>query len=231
MQTLQRVALLRESELFGQLDDEALHKLAARTDYEVFEKRQTIFVQGEPGNRFFIVADGAVKLLIRHRKGESIELVRLGRPMMLGELAVLDGGVRTASAEAVERTALLALTRDLLFEFLRSEPHVADALLYRLASIVRRTTQDLAALAFLDLEGRVAKRVLAMSHAPNSVVVGRAADRSRRITQTEIAHMVRGTRQAVNRALRSLEKRGYIELTAAGVEIRNLDGLRQRAEE
>lgn len=231
MQTHQTVALLRESELFEQLDNEALLKLAYRTRYEVFDKRQTIFVQGEPGNRFFIVADGAVKILVRHRSGDSIELVRLARPMILGELAVLDGDVRTASAEAVERTALLVLTRELLFEVLRSEPLVVEALLCRLAGIVRRTTQDLAALAFLDLEGRVARRVLALGHDPKSVVVGRPVGTRRRITQTEIAHMVSGTRQAVNRALRSLEKLGYIELTEAGVEIRDWDGLRHRAEE
>jgi CRP/FNR family transcriptional regulator, cyclic AMP receptor protein len=231
MQTRQRVALLRESELFEQLDDEALLKLADRTGYQVFDKRETIFVQGEPGERFFIIADGAVKLLVRHRSGESIELVRLTRPMFLGELAVLDRGVRTASAEAVERTVLLSLTRDLLFEILRSEPLVVEALLCRLAGIVRRTTQDLAALAFLDLEGRVARRILAMSHAPGAIVVGRAVGKSRRITQTEIAHMVSGTRQAVNRALRSLERCGFIKLTEAGVEIQNWDGLRQRAEE
>lgn len=231
MQTPQRVALLGETELFDQLEDEPLRKLAERTGHQVFEKGQTIFVQDEFGDRLFIVVDGIVKLLVRSRSGESIELVRHGRPAVLGEIAVLDGGPRSATAEAVERTTLLSLTRDDLFEVLRSEPYVAEALLRRLAGMVRRTTKDLAALAFLDLEGRVARRILALSRTPRPASVERAVARSRRITQTEIAQMVRGTRQTVNRALRSLERRGFIELTETSIEVRNREGLRRRADE
>jgi DNA-binding MarR family transcriptional regulator len=114
---------------------------------------------------------------------------------------------------------LLSLSRDDLFEVLRSEPRVAEAMLRRLTGIVRRTTQDLAALAFLDLEGRVARRILALSRAPEPIPVKRSATKSRRITQTEIAQMVSGARQTVNRALRSLERRGYIELTDGSIVI------------
>jgi CRP/FNR family cyclic AMP-dependent transcriptional regulator len=231
MQTPQRVALLGETELFDQLDEEPLRKLAERTGYQVFDKGQTIFVQDELGDRLFIVVDGIVKLIVRSRSGEFIELVRHGRPAVLGEIAVLDGGPRSATAEAVERTTLLSLARDELLEVLRSEPYVAEALLRRLAGMVRRTTLDLAALAFLDLEGRVARRILALSRAPRPAAAARPVARSRRITQTEIAQMVRGTRQTVNRALRSLERRGFIELTESSIEVKNFEGLRRRADE
>lgn len=229
MQMRQRVALLRETELFGQLDEETLDKLAERAGYQAFKKGRTVFVQDEPGARLFIIEHGVVKLLVRSRSGESIELVRHGRGAVLGELALLDGGPRSASAETVEPTALLSLARDVLFELLRSEPHVAEALLRGLAGIVRRTTLDLAALAFLDLEGRVARQILALSYGPVASVENAVAS-SRRITQTEFAQMVRGTRQTVNRTLRSLERRGLIELTDGGVEIKDWNGLRSRAD-
>lgn len=234
MDTRQRAALLKETELFGQfgrLDDEALLKLAERTSRHVFEKSQTIFVQDERGDRFFIVADGIVKLLVRSNSGELIELIRHGRPAVLGELALLDGGPRSASAEAVERATLLSLTRDELFEVLRSEPDVVEALLRRLVAIIRRTTQDLADLAFLDLEGRVARRILALSQGLGFASVERASGGAQRITQTEIAQMVNGARQTVNRALRSLERRGYIGLTeGSNIVIRDHEGLRRRAD-
>lgn len=231
MDTRLRVALLGETELFDQLEDETLHKLAERMRYQVFDEKGTIFVQDELGDRLFIIVRGVVKLLVRSRNGESIELVRHTRPAVLGELAVLDGGPRSASAEAVEPTALLSLGRDELLEVLRAEPYVAEALLRRLAGIVRRTTQDLAALAFLDLEGRVARRILTLSRGPQPAPGERAVAKPRRITQTEIAQMVSGTRQTVNRALRSLERRGYIELTESSIQIRNLEGLRRRADQ
>ena len=231
MNIRQRVALLRETELFERLEEGALQELADRTVQRVFERGQSIFVQDEPGDRLYIIVDGVVKLLVRSSTGESIELVRHTRPAVLGELAVLDSGPRSATAEAADRATLLSLSRDGLFEVLRSEPEVVEAMLRRLTRIVRRTTQDLSALAFLDLEGRVARRVLALSRAPEPISAAGSPVRSRRITQTEIAQMVRGTRQATNRALRSLARRGYIEVTDGGIKVRNQDGLQRRADQ
>jgi CRP/FNR family cyclic AMP-dependent transcriptional regulator len=229
MHTSQRAALLAETELFGQLDEGVLHRLAERTNHRVYGKRRTIFVQDERGDRLFVVVDGVVKLLVRSQAGDSIELVRHGRAAVLGEIAVLDGGPRSATAEAVERTALLSLARDELLDILRSERRVAEALLRALAGMVRRTTQDLAALAFLDLEGRVARRILALAGGPQATSAEATSER-RRITQSEIAQMVSGSRQTVNRALRSLERRGFVELTKHGIEIKDADGLRGRTD-
>jgi CRP/FNR family transcriptional regulator, cyclic AMP receptor protein len=231
MHIQQRAALLGETKLFGQLAGEPLRKLAERTDHRVFEKRQTIFVQDEFGDRLFIVVEGVVKLLVRSRWGDSIELVRHGRAAVLGEIAVLDSGRRSATAEAVERTVLLSLARNELFDVLSLEPRVAQAMLRGLAEMVRRTTDDLAALAFLDLEGRVARRILDLARTPPPTSVEGASGKRRRITQTEIAQMVRGTRQTVNRALRSLERKGLVELTASSIGIKDLEELRRRAEE
>jgi CRP/FNR family transcriptional regulator, cyclic AMP receptor protein len=231
MNIRQRVALLRETELFERLEEDALRGLADRAVQRVFERGQAIFVQDEYGDRLYVIVDGVVKLLVQSSTGESIELVRHTRPAVLGELAVLDSGPRSATAEAADRTTLLSLSRDELFEVLRSEPQVVEAMLRRLAGIVRRTTQDLAALAFLDLEGRVARRILVLSKAPEPTPADGAAGRSRRITQAEIAQMVSATRQAVNRALRSLERRGYIALTDGSIKIRDQSGLRRRADQ
>ena len=231
MNLRQRASLLRETALFERLEEGALQKLADRAVQKVFERGQSIFVQDEPGDRLYIIVDGVVKLLVRSSAGESIELVRHTRPAVIGELAVLDSGPRSATAEAADRTTVLSLSRDELFEVLRSEPDVVEAMLRRLTGIVRRTTQDLAALAFLDLEGRVARRILALSRVPEPASADGSPVRSRRITQTEIAQMVSGTRQAVNRALRSLERRGYIELTDGSIRIRDQKGLQRRADQ
>lgn len=77
------------------------------------------------------------------------------------------------------------MSRDELVEVLRWEPRVVDAMLRRLTGIARRTTQDLAALAFLDLEGRIARRILAPLARARATPADRSASKSRRITQTE----------------------------------------------
>ena len=231
MQNRQKAALLAETKLFDKLDEAWLAKLADRAGYQVCEAGQTIFVQDELGDRLFIIVEGIVKLLVRSRSGDSIELVRHTRPAVLGELAVLDGGRRSASAETVEPTTLLYLTDAALFEVMEAQPQVAKALLRRLAGVVRRTTEDLTALAFLDLEGRVARRILSLSESPTGGQGERTAPKGRRVTQLEIGQMVSGSRQRVNVALRSLERRGYVALTESGIEIKDCDGLRRRADQ
>jgi CRP/FNR family transcriptional regulator, cyclic AMP receptor protein len=231
MQFQQKVALLAETKLFDKLDEAWLAKLADWAGCQVCEAGQTIFVQEELGDRLFIIVEGVVKLLVRSRSGDSIELLRQTRPAVLGELAVLDGGRRSASAEAVEPTTLLYLTGPELFAVMEAQPQVAKALLQRLAGVVRRTTEDLTALAFLDLEGRVARRILALSDGRSRPQLAPTAARNRRITQQEIGQMVSGSRQRVNVALRSLERKGFIALTESGIEIRDGGGLQQRADQ
>jgi CRP/FNR family transcriptional regulator, cyclic AMP receptor protein len=198
-----RAALLARTELFQGVDEATRLRIAACAAERVVERGQVIFWQDDPGDRMFVIAEGAVKLYVSSRHGGLVELVRHHPPGVFGEVALLDGGPRSASAEAVERSILLVITRAELLSLLRSEEHVAEALLRSLGAIVRRTTRQLTDLAFLNLQGRIARQVL--------LLADRATEAGgRQVTQGELATMVGGTRQTVNQALRSLELRGYI---------------------
>lgn len=226
MDTRQVAELLARTDLFGAIDDTTRQEIAGSASRYSFAKGQTIFVQDETGDRLFVVAKGGVKLYLRSRQGEIVELVRHRPPAVFGELALLDGGPRSASAEAVEPTVLVAISREKLIHILRSDARAVDALLRSLGDIVRRTTQQMADLVFLDLQGRVAGKLIQLSGATDN---GDA--RGRRITQTELANMVGGVRQTVNLALRGLQDRGYIRITGGSVEILQLQGLRRRADQ
>jgi CRP/FNR family transcriptional regulator, cyclic AMP receptor protein len=89
----------------------------------------------------------------------------------------------------VERSTLLVMTRAELLALLRAEDQVAEALLRTLGAIVRRTTRQVSDLAFLDLQGRVARQLLVLA------VDGHGAVRTRQVTQAELASMVSGARQ------------------------------------
>jgi len=217
-------SLLTEVELFGELDDGARLAMAGRAGSRVVEKGQVIFWQDEPGESMFVLLEGAVKLVVRSKDGELVELVRHNPPAPFGELAVLDGGPRSATAEAVERSTLLVVTRDHLLWLLRSDEKVAGALLRWLGTMVRRTTQQVTDLAFLSLQGRVAAKLLALAGPAEQ-----GAARTPRVTQVELATMVGGARQSVNQALRSLEARGYIRVAGRTVEILEPQQLRRLA--
>jgi len=221
--------LLAETDLFGVLDPATLEGVASRTLVRVVEKGQTIFVQDEPGDRMFVIAEGAVKLVVRSAQGEVVELVRHWRPATFGEVALLDGGTRSATAEAVERATLVVVTRDELIHLLRSDPQVVDRVLKALGGLIRRADQQATELVFLDLPGRLARRLLELAETPGDGPKG-PRPRTRRVTQTELANMVGGSRQSVNIALRSLERRGFIRLVGWSIELLDPAELRRRAD-
>jgi CRP/FNR family transcriptional regulator, cyclic AMP receptor protein len=230
--------LLAETDLFGVLEASTLAEVAERTMVRVVEKGQTIFVQDEPGDRLFALAEGSVKLVVRSAQGEVVELARHWRPAVFGEVALLDGGPRSATAEAVERTTLVVVTRDELIRLLRSDSQVVDRVLKALGELIRRADLLATELVFLDLPGRLARRLLELAETPDGpgqqpagepAKPGDGTLRTRRVTQTELANMVGGSRQSVNIALRSLEKRGHVRLVGWTIELLDPNELRRRA--
>jgi CRP/FNR family transcriptional regulator, cyclic AMP receptor protein len=220
-----RAAVLARTELFQGIDEATQRRIAEHVTERVFERGQCVFVQDEPGDGMFVLVEGAVKLYVSSRDGDIVELVRHRPPAVFGEVALLDGGPRSASAEAVERSTLLVVTRAELLRLLRSEDQVAEAMLRTLGTIVRRTTRQVTDLVFLDLQGRVARQLLVLSGDGKG-----AAARTRQVTQADLASMVSGARQTVNQALRSLEERGLIRFDRRAFEILDRERLEHLAE-
>jgi CRP/FNR family transcriptional regulator, cyclic AMP receptor protein len=219
-----RAAVLARTELFQGIDEVTRRRIAEHVTDRVVERGQCVFTQDEPGDRMYVLAEGAVKLFVASRDGGIVELVRHRPPATFGEVALLDGGPRSASAEAVERSTLLVVARSELLALLHAEDQVAEALLRTLGTIVRRTTRQVSDLAFLDLQGRVARQLLVLA------VDDHGAVRTRQVTQVELASMVSGARQTVNQALRSLESRGYIRADGRSFEILDRKRLERLAE-
>jgi CRP/FNR family cyclic AMP-dependent transcriptional regulator len=220
----EKAAVLARTELFKGVDDAARRLVAERVVERVVERGRSVFVQGEPGDRMYVLAEGAVKLYVSSREGGIVELARHQPPASFGELALLDGGPRSASAEAVERSVLLVVTRAELLRLLRSQEQVAEALLRSLGTMVRRTTRQVTDLVFLDLQGRVARQLLLLAedgHGAGAVTL--------RVTQSELATMVGGARQTVNQALKSLESSGCIRAVGRAFELLDRERLQRLA--
>ncbi len=226
MNLQQKAEVLARTELFKGVDEAARRLIAERVAERVVERGRSVFVQDEPGDRMYVVAEGAVKLYVSSRDGGIVELARHHPPAVFGELALLDGGSRSASAEAVERSLLLVVTRAELLRLLRSEEKVAEALLRLLGAIVRRTTRQVTDLVFLNLRGRVARQLLLLAEDGNG-----ARAITRQVTQGELATMVGGARQTVNQELKSLEASGCIRAAGRAFELRDRAQLQRLANE
>jgi CRP/FNR family transcriptional regulator, cyclic AMP receptor protein len=217
-------SLLARVEPFDGLDEGTRLAVASRAGHRIVERGQVICWQDEPGDSMFVLVEGVVKVVVRSRDGELMELVRHHPPASFGELAVLDGGPRSATVEAVERSVLLVVTRGELLRLLRAEEQVAEALLRSLGTMVRRTTRQVTDRAFLNLRGRVARQLLLLAEAGDG-----SGAITRQVTQGELATMVGGARQTVNQELKSLELRGYIRTAGRAFQLLDPEQLRRLA--
>jgi CRP/FNR family transcriptional regulator, cyclic AMP receptor protein len=157
MRTEASVELLRRTRLFAGLSEPMLRALADRALERSVPRHGRLFYQGDPGTGLFVVASGLVKLVVTSEDGEEMVLITLGPGEALGELSVVDGGPRPASAEALEPTVVLMITRQVLLELAARDRAVIEALLQVLGGLLQRLTEQASDLSFLDLPGRMAK--------------------------------------------------------------------------
>jgi CRP/FNR family transcriptional regulator, cyclic AMP receptor protein len=221
------VEVLRSTALFGGLDDDALRGVSGSCTRRVYGRGQYLWYQGDAGDRLVIVVSGLVKVVLTSAQGEEVVLNTLGPHESAGELAILDGGPRSAAVVAVEPTTVLMLGRATVLELMGRHRSVLDAVLRALGGLVRRLTEQAGDLIFLDLGGRLAKLLLHL--AENCVPNGGNVVLDLALSQSDFAAMVGATRQAVNRALALMAARGLISLDGRAIVLRDVPGLRRRA--
>lgn len=223
------VEALARCPLFENANHEMLESLARSLRRRRFRRNEVIFHQGDPGDSLHVVASGAIKILLPSTEGEEAIIATLRPGDFFGELALLDGATRSATAAALEPTETLVLPRPVLMDLLGTVPGLGDALLVGLARELRRLTSQVEELHFLDLAGRLAMRLarLAREAHPNAETEIRL---NWPYTQSDLAAMIGGTRQSVNRLLAQLVDEGLIQILPDEIVISDLGELARRAE-
>src|SRR5947209_12119274 len=135
------VAVLQEAPLFALLDDQERKTLAEIIDVVNFDKGATIFSFGDVGDTLYIVQSGVVQVFVENYEGSKIILGENTRGDIFGEISLLDGGPRTATAVATEDTQLFALERQDLLDLITKHPHAAMDLLTVVGRRLRATDE------------------------------------------------------------------------------------------
>lgn len=219
--------VLSRTELFGSLPADAFDHVARLAVPRRYERGRYVFLQGQVGDALYVVAEGLVKVFVVSEEGEEMVLTTLRPPEAFGELSLIDGGPRSAGAQAAEDSTLLHVGRDAMLELLREHSVLCERLLAYLGGMIRRLTDQAADLVFLDLNGRVAKLLVRLAE-ERGEAEGEAVVLDLRLTQSDLAAMVGGSRQSVNQILRSFERQGYLELQPPRMVVRRLEALRGR---
>jgi CRP/FNR family transcriptional regulator len=220
--------VLNRAPLFEALDDAAAKALRASVTEVRLSRGQSLFNEGEVGDRLYVILDGKVKLTRAAPDGRENLLSVLGPSEMFGELSFFDPRPRTASAVAVTECRLAGLGNDDLRPFLTNHPEVAVHLLRALAQRLRRTNDVMADLVFTDVPGRVAKALLDLAERfgqPTEAGLHVHHD----LTQEELAQLVGASRETVNKALADFAGRGWLRIEARAVVILDIERLRKRS--
>lgn len=216
------LALLREVGLLAQVPLAELELLAAASSPRRLSRGQVLFVAGEPSSHLYVVATGRLKVLVSSPRGEELVLAVLEAGDSLGEVSVLDQQPRSASAEALEATTLLAVPAAALRELLDRCPSTVLEWAQDLAMTVRRLTGATADLVFLDLPRRLAKLLLDSAHGADRADLG--------LSQGDLAARLGVTRQSLNRALGGLTRRGWVSVDGTAILLRDAAALRRFAD-
>jgi CRP/FNR family cyclic AMP-dependent transcriptional regulator len=219
---------LANTPLFAALDDDAAAALRSCMNETKVARGRTLFNEGDPGDKLYVVTEGKIKLGRTAADGRENLLAVLGPGEMFGELSLFDPGPRTATATAVTDTTVLGLGHGDLQPWLTGRPEVASHLLGALAQRLRRTNEAMADLVFSDVPGRVAKALLDLARR-FGVQAEDGLHVTHDLTQEELAQLVGASRETVNKALADFASRGFLRLEARAVVILDVERLSRRA--
>ena len=221
---------LAANELFEALNEQELDQLLAHAHIVSYPAGALIFQRDDPGHSLMIVLRGLVKISNFSAEGREAVHALMDPGQIFGEMALLDGKARSATATALEATELLTLLRRDFVPFLERNPQVAVRLIEVLCSRLRRTTGTVEDGAFLGMAPRIA-RVLLRLATEYSHPEGDAVRIDLKLSQRELGGLVGLARENVNRQLRAWHHEGLIRTDHGHIIIDDMERLVAIAEE
>ena len=216
--------LLTGIELFAGMTPTQLDWVAQRAHKRVFEAGRNVITIEQPGEAVYIILQGTVKIHIEQGERDVI-LSILGAGDLLGEMSLIDSVGRSASAVTLENSLLLWMDKTSFNYMLDNFMPVARNLVKILSARVRLSDQLIQALATLDVNGRVARQLLAFAEKYGYEKAGAIQIRIV-LTQSVIADLVGASRKRVNQAMVLFKDQGLIDTDTEGrIAIKNSEGL------
>lgn len=212
--------------LFADLADDQLDQVAQRVQRRTFAMGVTLFHQDMPGTMMYMIETGSVRVISIGRTGQELTLNVLGPGELFGELSLLDGQHRSATAVTLAPTIAWLVSQTDLKDFMAKFPPVNQAMIKILVDRVRSTARRLEAMTFQDVLGRLAFELLSLAERS-----GRSCEQGIEITipltQVDLATMVGATRESVNKSVSVLRSRGLLDVDGTSWYLQDPAGMQQ----
>jgi CRP/FNR family cyclic AMP-dependent transcriptional regulator len=213
--------------MFSMLDSEGLADLAGVARRRTFEQGEVIFHRDDPGSTLFVIRTGRVRIFLTSHEGQEVALALFQPGDAFGELALFDGQPRSASAMAIEPVEAYCIQRQDFMRAVMRRPMMALQLLTTLSQRLRQTDSMVEDLLFLDVHGRVAKKLLELAET-HGVATPEGVRIEMRLTQSDLAALVGASRESVNKVMSYLLTKRYVSAEKRKITVLRLAELRKR---
>jgi len=191
--------------------------------------RQEIFHKGDAGSQLFVVVEGRLKALTTSSEGDDVVFGIMGPGEVFGEVALLSDSPRSATIRAIERCQLLALDRRDFLAFLKKNPEAAVRMLGVLVERLRRASEFVEDVQFLNLPVRLAKKLVHFADEYGREAGDGAVKIDLKLSQEEWGDLVGTTRESINKQLRAWGEEGLIRVDAGYVTLLRYEAIERLA--
>jgi len=227
MEPDKETSYLKQVSIFADLPEEDISALTSVAKRRAFRTGEVIFHRDDPGQVLYMIKEGKVKICIISPDGQEISLAVLGKGEYFGEFALLDGLPRSTDAIALEKVECYTLQRSDFHNAILKNPKIAILVLEALTKRLRNTDQMVEDLIFLDVYGRVAKKLLELADA-HGVKVEDGDRIDVRLRQQELASMVGASRERVNKVMGYFTDKNFISTDKHRITLHRIADLKRR---
>ena len=227
MDTENEGAYIKEEALFANLAEEESRDMMAAAKRRPYRAGEVIFHRDDPGQVLYMIKAGKVKICLNNPDGREIVLAVLGAGEYFGEFSLYDGLLRSADAVAIEKVECYMLQRSDFHKAIMKNPKIAIHLLEGLSKRLRDADNMIEDLITLDVDGRVAKKLLELADA-HGVKAENGTLIDVHLTQQELASMVGASRESVNKVMGYFIRKGYVSTDKHRITLHNVNELKRR---
>ena len=228
METEKETLYLKQVPLFADLADEEVRDLMAVARRRVFRAGEVIFHREDPGQVLYVIKEGKVKICQISPDGQEMTLTVLGKGEYFGELALLDGLPRSTDAIASERVECYTLQRTDFHNAIMKNPKIAIQAMEVLSKRLRNTNQMVEDMIFLDVYGRVAKKLVELADTHGVKAEDGGIRIEMRLTQQDLASMVGASRESVNKVMGYFTDKNFISTDKHRITLHRIADLKRR---
>jgi CRP/FNR family cyclic AMP-dependent transcriptional regulator len=220
---------MADTPLLAEIPRRSIRELIDEGVVRDYRRGTYLFHQGDPAPDVLFLWTGRVEISSVSATGHRQLLTTLEHPQFFGELGVLGDMRRTATAEALEESTVWAVTGESWLEFLADHFPATRSLLRALARQIQSAESFVEDLLFLDLKGRVAKRLLGLVSASLEELPEDGVLLPSVVTHADLASLSGGSRENVTRILSELQRRGIVDRAGRRYRLKNVKALARLA--